>query len=224
MTQLLQQASNDRYGLYINGEYVDSSEQKFIPSLNPTNDEPWYEISDASAADVDAAVSAARAVLVNPAWSRLSQTGRGNLLRQLGDLIAEHGERLAQIETRDNGKLIKEMRAQMASLPDTYYYYAGMADKITGETIPINKADTFNYTLREPIGVVWVLSCRGIHRCTCFPMPWRLVWPSAIAWWSSPRKILPLRPSSLQNWWAKRDFLPGCSTWSAASVKLREMP
>ena len=64
---------------------------------------------------------------------------------------------LRKIETRDNGKLIREMRAQMASLPDTYHYYAGMADKLTGETIPVNKADTFNFTLREPIGVVAII-------------------------------------------------------------------
>jgi aldehyde dehydrogenase (NAD+) len=109
VSQLLQQAHDDRYGLYINGRYIDSLAQKYIPSLDPTSDDPWYEISDASAGDVDAAVSAARAALANPAWSRLSQTGRGKLLRRLGDLISGHAERLAEIETRDNGKLIREM-------------------------------------------------------------------------------------------------------------------
>jgi acyl-CoA reductase-like NAD-dependent aldehyde dehydrogenase len=71
VSQLLQQAHDDRYGLYINGRYIDSLAQKYIPSLDPTSDDPWYEISDASAGDVDAAVSAARAALANPAWSRL---------------------------------------------------------------------------------------------------------------------------------------------------------
>ncbi|MFT7532365.1 MAG: acyl-CoA reductase-like NAD-dependent aldehyde dehydrogenase, partial [Gammaproteobacteria bacterium] len=156
-SSLLNRASNNRYGLYINGRYVDSASDRYIPSVNPVDGEPWYEISDANAVDVDAAVSAAQGALRDPAWCQITQTARGKLLRRLGDLIAEHGDRLAEIETRDNGKLIREMRAQMSSLPETYYYFAGMCDKIVGDTIPVNKRDVFNFTQYEPVGVVAVV-------------------------------------------------------------------
>ena len=129
----------------------------FIASLNPTNGEPWYEISNAGAEDVDKAVDAASKALRNPQWRNLTPTARGRLLRNLGDQLVQHGERLAEIETRDNGKLIKEMQAQMASLPETYYYYSGIADKVTGDTIPINKSNVFNFTLREPLGVIGIV-------------------------------------------------------------------
>lgn len=157
MSTLLEQATNNRYGLFINDEFLSPSDKESIPSINPATGEPWYEITNASESDVDAAVRSARDALSNPAWSGITQTARGKYLRKIGDLITEHGERLAEIETRDNGKLLKEMRAQMSSLPETYYYFAGMADKITGETIPINKSDVFNFTMREPIGVVGII-------------------------------------------------------------------
>ena len=154
---LLQQAVNEQYGLFINGKFVTAHSGRFIDSLNPTNDQPWYQISDADEHDIDAAVSAAKNALKDPAWAHLTQTARGKLVHRLGELIGEHAERFAEIETRDNGKLIKEMRAQMSVMPDSYYYYAGLADKIHGETIPINKRDVFNFTMREPIGVVAVI-------------------------------------------------------------------
>jgi aldehyde dehydrogenase (NAD+) len=72
--------------------------------------------------------------------------------------MLEHADQLAEIETRDNGKLIKEMRAQMRALPDSYTYFAGMADKLQGDTIPVNKLDMINFTLREPIGVVGMIT------------------------------------------------------------------
>ena len=156
--ELLLHAKHDRYGLYINGRYVDSKSESFFSSLNPTDGAPWYDISDANEIDVDNAVNAARAALHDPCMEEhITQTNRGKLLRNLGDLIAKNADRLAEIETRDNGKLIKEMQAQMSSLPETYYYYAGMADKLMGETIPVNKSNVFNFTLREPLGVVGII-------------------------------------------------------------------
>lgn len=157
MKTLLHHAESGQYGLFIDGEYVPGATRQYIDSINPARNTAWYAITDAGQADIDQAVDAAARALRNPAWRSLTQTARGGLIRRLGDLLAAHGERLAEIETRDNGKLIREMRAQMASLPDTYHYYAGMADKLTGETIPVNKADTFNFTLREPIGVVAII-------------------------------------------------------------------
>lgn len=157
MSALLHCSRQERYDLYINGRFTPSSSGNFIDSLNPANARPWYQISDASEKDMDAAVSAARSALHNPAWSGITQTARGRLLRNLGDLIEQNAERLAEIETRDNGKLIREMRAQMSSLPETWYYYAGMADKLLGETIPVNKNDVFNFTMREPLGVIGII-------------------------------------------------------------------
>lgn len=154
---LLEHATGGRYGLFVNGRFTEPVSQNAISSINPANAEPWYQITDATKSDIDDAVTAAKAALQNPQWANITQTARGKYLRKIGDLIAEHGERLAQIETLDNGKLIKEMRAQMSSLPETYYYYAGMADKVMGETIPVNKSDVFNFTLREPIGVVGII-------------------------------------------------------------------
>lgn len=95
---------------------------------------------------------------VDPRWKDLSQTRRGHLLRRLGDLIGEHGEELARMETLDNGKLLREMRAQLATLPEYYYYYAGLADKIQGDVIPASDRRVLNYTTREPLGVVGAIT------------------------------------------------------------------
>ena len=96
-----------RQQLFIDGIFVAPRQGRYIPSFDPTNAEPWYELAEADADDVDAAVTAARAAFLNPAWRRMTQTQRGKLVRRLAELIAEHADELALIETRDNGKLIK---------------------------------------------------------------------------------------------------------------------
>src|SRR6185437_6782408 len=87
-------------------------------------------------------------------WSELTPTQRGKLLRRLGDLIAANAPRLAELETRDNGKLLREMAGQMAYLPEWYYYFAGLADKVQGSVIPSDKSNFLVYTRNEPVGVV----------------------------------------------------------------------
>ena len=87
-------------------------------------------------------------------WRNLTATARGALLRRLGDALMDHAEELGRIETRDNGKLIAEMGVQCRYLTQWYHYYGGLADKIEGTVIPIDKPDTFNYTVWEPLGVV----------------------------------------------------------------------
>jgi hypothetical protein len=87
----------------------------------------------------------------------MTQTDRGKLVRRLAELVLENADELAMIECRDNGKLLKEMRAQMRAMPDSYLYFAGMADKLQGDTIPVNKLDMLNFNLREPIGVVGMI-------------------------------------------------------------------
>lgn len=142
---------------FIDGAFVAARSGAYIPSYDPTTAEPWYEFAIGDAADVDAAVRSARAAFVDPAWRRMTQTERGKLVRRLGELVLAHADELALIECRDNGKLLKEMRAQMRAIPDSYFYFAGMADKVVGETIPVNKLDSLNFNLREPLGVIGMI-------------------------------------------------------------------
>src|SRR6202007_785691 len=87
-------------------------------------------------------------------WRKLTATARGALLRKLGDLIAAEAGRLAEIESTDNGKLFAEMRAQLNYIPQWFHYFGGLADKIEGRVIPIDKPGVFNFAGAEPLGVV----------------------------------------------------------------------
>jgi (Z)-2-((N-methylformamido)methylene)-5-hydroxybutyrolactone dehydrogenase len=107
-----------------------------------------------TAADADKAVAAAHAAFRSGPWRSLTPTARGKLLARLADLIAANAERLAAIETRDNGKLISEMSAQLRYVPEWYRYFGGLADKIEGAVLPIDKTGMFAFTRREPVGVV----------------------------------------------------------------------
>jgi acyl-CoA reductase-like NAD-dependent aldehyde dehydrogenase len=143
---------------HIGGEHVPPTTGEYLPSINPTTGDAWYETARGTAADVDRAVAAARRAFADPSWSRMSQTRRGALLRRVGELIGENAEELARTESTDNGKLLREMRAQLVGLPEYFHYYGGLADKIHGETIPANSVDVLNYTLREPVGVVGAIT------------------------------------------------------------------
>ncbi|WP_134704374.1 aldehyde dehydrogenase [Ammoniphilus sp. YIM 78166] len=143
-----------KYRMYINGEWVESSSGEYFESYNPATAEPWCLVAKGTEADVDRAVQAAQDAFEHASWRSLTYTQRGKLLRRLGDLIAARVEDLAVYETLDNGKLIREMRGQLQYLPEFFYYYAGLADKIHGETLPIDKPDMFAFTTREPLGVV----------------------------------------------------------------------
>jgi aldehyde dehydrogenase (NAD+) len=152
-------AALERYNLYIGGEEVEPETGERFASTNPATGEAWAEIADASAADVDRAVAAAdEAFGWGSPWRALSPTRRGRLLMRLGDLIARNAERIAAIEVRENGKLYKEMSAQLKVVPDWLYYYGGLADKIEGRTIPLDRTSVLNYTVREPLGVVGVIT------------------------------------------------------------------
>ncbi|NVZ67227.1 aldehyde dehydrogenase family protein, partial [Pseudomonas gingeri] len=143
---------NSRLDLFINGQYVTPSAERYIDSFDPATGEVWYQFAEANASDVDAAVQAARNAFRSPEWRRMTQTDRGKLVRRLAELIAANAEELSLLECRDNGKLLKEMRAQMRAMPDSYTYFAGMADKLQGDTIPVNKLDQLNFNVREPLG------------------------------------------------------------------------
>jgi acyl-CoA reductase-like NAD-dependent aldehyde dehydrogenase len=148
----------ERFEHYIGGERVAPSSGEYFESTNPATRTPLYEAARGNAADVSRAVRAASATFEDPRWRDLSQTRRGHLLRRLGDLIGEHADELARMETQDNGKLLREMRAQLATLPEYYFYYAGLADKIQGDVIPTSDRRVLNYTTREPLGVVGAIT------------------------------------------------------------------
>ncbi len=122
-------------------------------STDPYTGQPWAQVPDADAQDVDDAVAAARAALGGP-WGKLTATQRGKLLHRLGELLERDASGLAELETRDNGKLLREMAGQMAGLPEWYYYFAGLADKQQGSVIPSDKPNFLVYTRNEPVGVV----------------------------------------------------------------------
>jgi acyl-CoA reductase-like NAD-dependent aldehyde dehydrogenase len=143
-----------KYQMYIDGKWVDAENGKSFESFNPADGEAWAVIPEASAADVDAAVQAAHRAFVSGPWSTMLATQRGKLLRKLGDLLAENSETLGMVETTDTGKLLKETRWQATYIADYFHYYAGLADKVQGSTLPIDKPNMWAMTVREPLGVV----------------------------------------------------------------------
>lgn len=143
---------------FIGGQPAEPHSGEYFESTNPATREVIYRAARGNEADVAAAVTSAQRAFEDPRWRNLSQTRRGHLLRRLGDLIAANAEELARSESRDNGKLLREMRAQLAGLPEYYYYYAGLADKIHGDVIPTSDRAILNYTTREPLGVVGAIT------------------------------------------------------------------
>ena len=142
------------YQMYINGEWVAAQSGKTFDSINPSNGKPWAVVPEADEVDVDTAVKAAHRAFTEGPWSTMTATERGKLLRRLGDVLAEHSESLGHCETVDTGKLFKETRWQARYISDYFYYYAGLADKVSGETLPIDKPNMWTMTIREPLGVV----------------------------------------------------------------------
>ena len=143
-----------KFQMYIGGEWCDPASGEWFESFNPFTGKPWALVPRGGAEDAERAVAAARKAFTGGDWPAINATGRGHLLRRLGDLVAENAERLAEIEVKDNGKLIAEMGMQLKYVPEWYYYFGGLADKIEGAVLPIDKPDTFNYTRHEPLGVV----------------------------------------------------------------------
>ena len=142
------------YQMLINGDWVDSSDGGTFDSVNPTTGEIWSRIPEATEADVNLAVETAHLAFTKGPWSKLTPTERGKCLRKLGDLLAEKSEGLGRTESIDTGKMLKETRWQAKYIADFFHFFAGCADKVNGETLPIDKPDMFVFTKREPLGVV----------------------------------------------------------------------
>jgi (Z)-2-((N-methylformamido)methylene)-5-hydroxybutyrolactone dehydrogenase len=142
------------YKMLVGGEWVDALSGKTFESINPYTGRVWATAPEAGEEDIDRAVKAARKAFDDGPWGTMTGTERARLMRRLADLLAENAQELATVESTDNGKLLREMGGQLGALAEWYYYFAGAADKIQGETIPSDKPNFFVYTRREPIGVV----------------------------------------------------------------------
>src|SRR2546430_10082557 len=146
------QTAPRRYQLFIDGQFVDAESGKTFKTPNPATGETFAEVAEADEADVDKAVAAARKATTGK-WSQMSARDRGRLLYKLSQLIEQHAAELAELETSDNGKPIRESTyIDLPGVVENFEYFAGWATKIEGETIPV-PGQMFNYTLREPVGV-----------------------------------------------------------------------
>ena len=144
--------------MYIDGTYTESASGKYFDSYNPFTGDVWAQIAQGTAEDVDRAVRSAHRAMAEGAWPQLTASQRGLLLHKLGDLVACDAKHLAETEVRDNGKLIAEMQGQVDYVPQWYYYFGGLADKIQGAVVPLDKKGYFNFTRHEPVGVVGAIT------------------------------------------------------------------
>ena len=143
-----------RNRLWIGGEWADAEDGATFPSVNPATEEVIAEVAEAGERDIDRAVRAARRALRDDSWRRASPHRRSRLLWKLADLVDANADELGLLETRDNGKPhFEARRIDVPSVAQTFRYYAGLADKVQGDTIPV-PGPFLNYTLREPVGVV----------------------------------------------------------------------
>jgi acyl-CoA reductase-like NAD-dependent aldehyde dehydrogenase len=144
--------------LFIGGKWIAPTSGKTFNTINPATEEVITQISIADEKDVDLAVQEARKAFDGGAWSKLSATDRGKLLHKIGDAILAHVDEFAYLETIDIGKPISESRnIDVPFVAELFHYYAGWANKYHGETIPV-RGNFFNYTLREPLGVVGTIT------------------------------------------------------------------
>ena len=141
------------FKMYINGEWVDSSSGKKIETLNPENNEVWATVPEADEKDVDKAVQSAQNAFENN-WSKLHPRERAKYLRSIGEQLRANAEHLGKIETIDTGKLFRETKTQANYIAEYYDYFAGLADKVEGTVVPVDKPDMQVTTTRIPIGVV----------------------------------------------------------------------
>ena len=142
-----------KYKMFINGEWVNSDTKKTFETLNPENNKPWAVVPEASASDVDRAVKAAQNAFEGE-WPKLLPKERAKFLKLIGDKLRENAEHLGKIETIDTGKLYRETYKQANYIAEYYDYYAGLADKVEGTVLPIDKPNIQAITTRIPIGVI----------------------------------------------------------------------
>lgn len=156
--------------LWIDGCAVAPASGEYIESINPYTREAWGRVARGTSPDVERAVRAARDALENPDWRLMAPRQRAAMLFRIADVVERHHDHLARVEIRDNGKPISEVLPQVRNLRWVYQYYAGVADKIEGATIPVAAEGQLVYSTYEPVGVV-----------------------AAITPWNSPLRLLALK-------------------------------
>ena len=140
--------------MHIDGQWVDAADGQGFDCIDPYSGLAWARVPTATIADVDAAVAAARLAFEQGDWANALPAKRARLLRKLGDLIESEFQELANVQVLENGKLMREVLGQTQGLAAFCYYFAGAAEHLHGDTVPVSLPDMFNYTTREPIGVI----------------------------------------------------------------------
>ena len=145
------------YDLFIGNERVQTAGQERFAAINPYTREEWASVPQASAAQVADAIAAARHAY-DTVWRKTSGQERARLMHRLADIMQANADRMGIMETTDNGKVIRETHSQMLFAARAYRFFAGCADKIFGDTIPLDQRDVFDFTRREPVGVAVLIT------------------------------------------------------------------
>ena len=143
----------ETYKLFIDGKWRDASDGATMPAMNPYNQEVWAHVPVATASDVEDAIQSSRRAF-DTVWSKTTPGERANLLNKVADLIVADADRLALLETTDNGKVIRETSSQMGYAARIFRYFAAWADKMHGDVVPLDQKDTLDLAIRVPYGVV----------------------------------------------------------------------
>ncbi len=143
--------------LYIGGQWCEGRGQRRIDAINPYTGKAWATLAQAETEDVVAAIAAARETF-DRTWSRTNGYERGRLLLKLADLLEQDAARMGRLESTDNGKIIRETQVQMVLAARQYRFFAGYADKLWGQQIPLDQRDVLDYSTREPFGVVALIT------------------------------------------------------------------
>ena len=145
------------YQLHIAGRWCEGGAGRRVESINPYTGRAWATVALAEVGDVETAIAAAREAFERT-WSRVSGYERSRLMQKLADLLQGDAERMGRLESTDNGKIIRETQTQMVLAARQYRFFAGYADKLWGQQIPLDQRDVFDYATREPLGVVALIT------------------------------------------------------------------
>jgi len=194
--------------MLVGGRRVPAADGATFPSIDPFTGRAWATAPRATAADVDAAVAAARAAFDSGDWARALPAQRARLLRRLGDLVEREAEDLALVQVLENGKLLREVRGQASALATHCHYFAGAAEHLHGHVVPLSVPDMLNYTVREPVGVVAAIT------------PWNS--PLSLLFWKlcpalaagntvvvKPSEVTPVSTLALAHLFEEAGFPPG---------------
>ncbi len=208
MTATIRDRPHHDYRMLIDGQWVAASGGRTFDSVDPYTGLAWASVPFAGADDVDRAVKAARRAFEQGEWARGTPAYRARLLRKLGELIEADADELSNVQVLENGKLLREVAGQTKGLPAHCYYFAGAAEMLHGHTVSISVPDMFNYTVREPVGVVAAVT------------PWNS--PLSLLFWKlcpalaagntlvvKPSEITPVSTLVLAELFARAGFPPG---------------